>query len=450
MSDLRYLQVEYDPPPVNGQVPVFGPGGWTPTTAVTSVSNSNGSLTISPTTGAVVASINLAHANAFTVGQSITASGATNVPLTIKGASGQTSPLVELRNNSNTVLGGYRSDGSLLIQNTTSTTIVSDGYYAMSAKMDGSANNVAFIVDRNRSQTNAGQGVGIFLKDSTSYVGMRMWANTFVQNLYDYEFLSQVGKVMTMPYNGGINIYNPVVNTQDISCMKVPAQTIYPGAGANDPGGLFVFEAPTLAATSANTLNDTGTLLIKGAPSAGVNMTLPRAHAALIYTGRAGGIGLGIIAHGSQSANLTEWKNSSNTVLSYVDPAGIFYPSNKVLTPNSTSWTPTATAVGGMTFTITTVNHAVYTRFGDFIHFCLVVTGDLTGVANTTIRLSLPVSGAAGQPVFTCLYADGGLATTGVAIVGSTSTFDIVKPDYTNFTIATGRIFWVCGSYSLV
>ena len=41
------------------------------TSGVTSVSNSDGTLTISPTTGAVVASLNLAHANTWTANQTI-------------------------------------------------------------------------------------------------------------------------------------------------------------------------------------------------------------------------------------------------------------------------------------------------------------------------------------------------------------------------------------------
>lgn len=43
--------------------------------AVSSVSNSDGSLTVSPTTGGVVTSLNLAHSNTFTVPQSISPSG---------------------------------------------------------------------------------------------------------------------------------------------------------------------------------------------------------------------------------------------------------------------------------------------------------------------------------------------------------------------------------------
>jgi hypothetical protein len=47
---------------------------------VTSVSNSDGSLTISPTTGDVIASINTAHANTWTAEQKFNLPGATYSP----------------------------------------------------------------------------------------------------------------------------------------------------------------------------------------------------------------------------------------------------------------------------------------------------------------------------------------------------------------------------------
>jgi hypothetical protein len=47
---------------------------------VTSVSNSDGTLTISPTTGAVVASLNLGHADTWTAAQTIAAAGAASTP----------------------------------------------------------------------------------------------------------------------------------------------------------------------------------------------------------------------------------------------------------------------------------------------------------------------------------------------------------------------------------
>ena len=73
--------------------------------AVSSVSNSDGSLTISPTTGAVVASLNLGHSNAWTVLQSFTG---TSTDPTIADASGvycgtNGSPRVHLVYHGNTL-----------------------------------------------------------------------------------------------------------------------------------------------------------------------------------------------------------------------------------------------------------------------------------------------------------------------------------------------------------
>jgi len=61
-----------------GNVPYWNGTNWVPQTvsgAVTSVSNSDGTLTISPTTGAVVASIALGHANSWTAAQTFAAYG---------------------------------------------------------------------------------------------------------------------------------------------------------------------------------------------------------------------------------------------------------------------------------------------------------------------------------------------------------------------------------------
>lgn len=61
--------------------------------AVSSVSNSDGSLTISPTTGLVVASLNLAHSNAFTASQSIQSTSASAFTV---GANGATNPALQV------------------------------------------------------------------------------------------------------------------------------------------------------------------------------------------------------------------------------------------------------------------------------------------------------------------------------------------------------------------
>lgn len=76
----------------NGTHFLSGLGTWiTPAGAVSSVSNSDGTLTISPTTTAVIASLNLAHANSWSALQSFSAgvnlSGSTS-PLQLGGSAG--------------------------------------------------------------------------------------------------------------------------------------------------------------------------------------------------------------------------------------------------------------------------------------------------------------------------------------------------------------------------
>lgn len=72
--------------------------------AVNSVSNSDGSLTISPTTGAVVASLNTAHANTWSAIQTFTAT-----PLTIK-ANVSTTPYILIQDASGTELNRIAMD----------------------------------------------------------------------------------------------------------------------------------------------------------------------------------------------------------------------------------------------------------------------------------------------------------------------------------------------------
>lgn len=254
----------------------------------------------------------------------LSAQTTTDIPLVVKAFAGQTASLQENRSSASVVLSGWRGDGSLLIQNTTATTVVSSAYNALYAKADGSANSCAFIIDRNRSQTNFFNGTGLFLADSTEFVGMRMWSNSFIQHQYDFEFFSQRGMTLTMPYAGGMYIYNPLVNTQDVSCMQIPYQTIYAGAGMTDPGGCFVVNPTVFAATSANTMNDAASFLITGAPIAGVNMTLTRRYNFLSIAYQATDVTACFRGTTSQSGHLSQWENVSKTPLALINKDGGF------------------------------------------------------------------------------------------------------------------------------
>jgi hypothetical protein len=78
-------------------------GGLLSNTGATSVSNSDGTLTISPTTGAVVASIALSHANTWTGQQIFTATSDATKGVIIKAFSAtQSANLLEVQNSSGT------------------------------------------------------------------------------------------------------------------------------------------------------------------------------------------------------------------------------------------------------------------------------------------------------------------------------------------------------------
>jgi hypothetical protein len=80
----------------------------------TSVSNSDGSLTISPTTGAVVASIALAHANVWTGQQTFTATSSSTVGVIVKGAAFQSVDLVQWKDSTPTIMAAINKDGRVL------------------------------------------------------------------------------------------------------------------------------------------------------------------------------------------------------------------------------------------------------------------------------------------------------------------------------------------------
>jgi hypothetical protein len=83
--------------------------------SVSSVSNSDGSLTISPTTGAIVASLNAANPNVFTAKQSIHAPSSA-VALELKGDSTGTENLVEMYDDSGNLLTYVDSIGAIVFQ----------------------------------------------------------------------------------------------------------------------------------------------------------------------------------------------------------------------------------------------------------------------------------------------------------------------------------------------
>jgi fibronectin-binding autotransporter adhesin len=132
--------------------------------SVTSVTNSDGSLTISPTVGAVVASLNVGHSNTWTITQTF------NALVKLFAATVQTTPttLVEAFTSNGAVL-STDSNGSLVIG---SSTFVGGGSYT-SAEIRGPNNilednaqgmrSVGVLQSQLNTVANAGSGTAIIL-----------------------------------------------------------------------------------------------------------------------------------------------------------------------------------------------------------------------------------------------------------------------------------------------
>lgn len=121
----------------------FGSGGGG---AVLSVSNSDGSLTVTPTTGAVVASLNLGHTNTFTVGQGITTSGASGSNLTLINTNGSNQANID-----------FQSSGGDEVQLANGSSGFGLGYFYV---YDKSTNFVSLAVGTNQVNTGISGVIG--------------------------------------------------------------------------------------------------------------------------------------------------------------------------------------------------------------------------------------------------------------------------------------------------
>ena len=123
------------------------------TGGVTSVSNSDGTLTISPTTGAVVASIALGHANTWSGAQTFDAGVGNTTQTIVQGRSGNT-------NVANPPFQVLASDGTTVFDILTSSgtggqiRLFNGGYNFSSTQFQGnSASNLGFLFNDNSAST---------------------------------------------------------------------------------------------------------------------------------------------------------------------------------------------------------------------------------------------------------------------------------------------------------
>jgi hypothetical protein len=106
------------------------------------------------------------------------------------------------------------------------------------------------------------------------------------------------------------------------------ARTVQFSTGAVATQRAVRIAAPTYSFVGASTITDAATVQIDGAPVAGTNATITNSIALRVLTGQSAGRGLVIQGAASQSANLQEWRNSSGTILGFVNTSSLSFSKN--------------------------------------------------------------------------------------------------------------------------
>lgn len=322
-----------------------------------------------------------------TGGNTITAHAADSVPLTIKGASGQTAPLIEIRNSSNTLLSYNLSNGDWVMPNLfNSYAGVGTGYSdyqgtATSLYVRPTATNRSGAVIKALASQSADltqwqdsgsvilakvDSVGAFTTNSANGYSIAGAATFRSLNSGQTMLLTAGGSVAANPHVvirqstsavgsltewqnsagtvlGGTNAVGQTFTGSTTPILTATGGTIQSIATGANPlvtmasaHGLTTGDLVTLAGTTGGTYN--GTFVVASTPltttftitsaltagQAGAAGTVSDPAQASITARSAGTTGLIIRAAASQSANITEWQNNSGTILSRVTSSGAF------------------------------------------------------------------------------------------------------------------------------
>ena len=113
-------------------------------------------------------------------------------------------------------------------------------------------------------------------------------------------------------------------------------RTVQFATGALTTQRALRLQGPTYGFAGSSTLTTAVTMDIESAPVAGTNATITNKYALRVNAGTATGVPIVAKGAGSQSGNLTEWQNSSGTVLTSIDSAGQIVLANGEFIRNST------------------------------------------------------------------------------------------------------------------
>lgn len=115
------------------------------------------------------------------------------------------------------------------------------------------------------------------------------------------------------------------------------------------------------------------------------------------------------------------------------------------------TWTPTFTASGSMTFAAT-ASVARYTRIGKIVYFQITASGTTGGTASTAVRFTLPVTPALSATANSigggCWVTDTNTAS-GYWGWNTAGYIQVFKYDLSNFGLGASRAFSLCGFYEV-
>lgn len=114
-----------------------------------------------------------------------------------------------------------------------------------------------------------------------------------------------------------------------------------------------------------------------------------------------------------------------------------------------TSWPPTLSASGGMTWTSTSVDYAKYFRIGNIVWFIIQARGTTGGTASNALRFTYPVANPTAVTGIACSCADGGAPIGGAWSGVSSTTGQVARYDNANFGLGAGRYLYAQGFYEV-
>lgn len=259
---------------------------------VASVSNVDGTLTISPTTGAVIASINLANSNAWTAAQTIQSTSATAFAV---GANGATNPIIKINANTASVATGIQLTGAAAGSGMAISTLSSGANEALNISSKGSSD----------LQLSGGTGGNIVLQPSGT-------------TRYTYSATNITLTPTTLATAATVRwLYTAAGDTgltagTEAPCIKFDLSASRQHASnttITTQRDFWIRPTTHTFATATGTITTASTLYIEGAPIAGSNAAITNPFALNVASGATNLAGAttigGTLAMGSQNITMT-------------------------------------------------------------------------------------------------------------------------------------------------